>query len=65
MFVDVIDMVDDCLYVAISGVIAFDYLDLSFATISEVFHEFALRVKGVPNCADEVWFVVFGFIMRV
>ncbi len=58
-------MVDDCLYVAIGGVFAFDDLDLSLAMICEVFNEFALRVKGVPNRPDEAWFVVFGFILRV
>ena len=59
------DMDDDCFYVAISGVFAFDDLDLSLAMIWEVFNEFALRVKGVPNVPGEVWFVVFGFILWV
>ena len=58
-------MVNDCSYVAISGVFAFDDLNLSLAMLWEVFNEFALRVKGVPNLLDEVWFVVFGFILRV
>ena len=42
---------------------AFDDLDLSLAAICEVFNELALRIKGVHNCPDEVWFVVFGFIL--
>ncbi len=58
-------MVDDCLYDVIDGVFASDYLNLSLATIFEVFNEFALRVKGIPNRPDEVWFVVFGFILWV
>ena len=58
-------MVDDCLYVAIGGVFAFNDLDLSLATICEVFDEFALFVKGVSNSSDEVRFVVFGFMMWV
>ncbi len=64
-FAGVINMVDDCLYVAIGGVFAFDDLNLYLAIICEVFNEFALRVKGVPNRPGEVRFVVFGFILWV
>ncbi len=64
-FIDVIDVVDTCLYVAVGGVFAFDDLDLSLATICEVFDEVALRVEGVPICPDEVRFVVFGFMLWV
>ena len=58
-------MVDNCLYVVIGGVFAFDDLDLSLATICEVFNELALCVKGVPNRPNEVRFVMFGFILWV
>jgi hypothetical protein len=64
-FVDVTCMVDDCLYIVISGVFAFEDLDLSLAAICEVLNEFALRVKGEPNRPDEVWFVVLGYRLRV
>ena len=56
-------MVDNCLYVAIGGVFALNDLDLSLATICGVFNEFGLRVKDVLNRPDEVWSVVFGFIL--
>ena len=58
-------MVYNCLCVAIGGVFVFDNLGLSLATICEVFNEFALRVKSVPDRPDEPWFVVFGFILWV
>ena len=56
-------MVDDCLYVAIGEVFPFDDLDLSLATICEVFDKFALCVKGDPSGSDEVRFVMFGFML--
>ena len=58
-------MVDDCLYAAIGGVFAFDDLDLTLATVCEVFNELALCVKAVPNRPDEVRFVMFGLIVWV
>ena len=64
-FIDVIDVVSDCLYVAIGGVFPFDDLDMSLATICEVVDKFDLCVKGVPNRSDEVWFVIFGFMLLV
>jgi hypothetical protein len=51
------------LYVAIGGVFAFDDLDLSLATICEVFNELALGVKHVPIRPDEVRIVMFGFML--
>ena len=53
-------MIDDCLYVAVGGIFAFDYLNLSLSAIYEAFNYFALRVEGEANRPDEVWFVVFG-----
>ena len=58
-------MVDDYLYVAIGGVFAFDDLDLSLATICEVFNEFALCAEGAPNRPDDVRFVMFGLVLWV
>ena len=59
---DSIDVVDNCLNVAIGGVFAFDDLNVSLTTIDEVFNEFALCVKGVSNRPDEVRLVMFGFM---
>ena len=56
-------MIDDCLYVAVDGVFAFDYLDLLSATIREAFNDFLLCLEGVPDHPDEVWFVMFGFVL--
>ena len=61
--VDVIDVFDDCLYVTVGGVFAFDDLDPPSATICEVFNEFLLCVEVVSDRPDEVWFVVFGFML--
>ena len=58
-------MIDDCLYVAVGGVFTFDDLNLSLSGICEVFNEFALLIEGEANRPDEVWFVVFGSILRV
>ena len=58
-------MVDNCLYVAIGRVFVFDDLDLSLATICEVFNEFALCVQDVSNRPDEVRLVMFGFMLWV
>jgi len=60
-FIDIVNVVD----VAIDEVFAFDDLDLSLATICEVFDKFALCVKGVPNRSDKVRFVMFGFMSWV
>ena len=59
------DVVDNCLYFAISGVFIFDDFDLSLAPICEVFNEFALCVKDISNCPDKVRFVMFGFMLWV
>ncbi len=61
----VIDVVENYLYVAINGVFAFNVLNLSLATICEVFYEFALCVEGETHRSYEVWFVVFGFMLWV
>ena len=37
-FIGVIDVVDECLYVAVCGVFAFDDLNLSLSTVCEVFN---------------------------
>ena len=58
-------MVDDCLYVAVGGVSAFDDSNLSLFVVCGVFKWFALRVEGVSNRPDDVRFVVFGFMLRV
>ena len=53
------------MYVAVGGVFAFDYLNLSLSAVCEVFYQFALRVEGEANRPDEVWFVVFWFVLQV
>ena len=58
-------MVDDCLHAAICRVFAFDDLNLSLSAVCEIFDLFALRVEGEANRPDEVWFVVFGFMLWV
>ena len=58
-------MVDNCLYVAVGGVFAFNDLNLPLATVCEFFNQFALCVEGVSNRPDEVRFLVFGFMSRV
>ena len=59
-------MVDDCLYVAVGGVFAFNDLNLPLAiTVCEVFNLFALCVEGLSNRMDEVRFVVFGCMVLV
>ena len=55
----------NCLYVAVGGVFAFDDLNLSMSAVCEVFNWFVLRVKGEANRPDEVWLVVFEFMLRV
>jgi len=66
---DVIDVLDNCLYFAVGGVFAFDDLDLSLATIykdCKVFNEFPLCVKGVSDYPDEVQFLMSGsFVVGV
>jgi hypothetical protein len=56
-------VVNYCLYVAVGGVFAFVDLDLPSATVCEVFNECPLCVEGVLDRLDEVWFVMFGFMM--
>ena len=58
-------MIHDCLYVAVGGLFAFDDLDMSSATTCEVFNEFPVCVEGVPGSRDEVWFVLFEFMLWV
>ncbi len=56
-------MINNCLDVAIGRLFAFDDLDLSLATISEVLNLFPMFVEGVPDCTDEFRFMVFGFAL--
>ena len=58
-------MIDNCLYVAVGGLYAFDYLDLPSATICEVFNKFPLFIEGVSDRPDKVCFVMFGFMLWV
>ena len=53
-------MADNCLYVVVGGVFAFNDSDLSLASICEVFNEFPMCVEGVPDRPDEVRCVMFG-----
>ena len=62
-FIDFIDVIDDFVCAAVSGVFAFDDLNLPSAAICEVLNEFPLCVVGVPVCPDEVWFMVFRFML--
>ena len=62
-FIDVIDVVDNCVYGALGGVFTFDDFNLPLAPICEVFNEFSLCVEGVPDRSDGVWFVVFRFML--
>ena len=63
--VDIIDVVDDVLYVSIGGVFTFNYLYLSFSPIFGVFYKLPLCVDSVTYFADKVWSVMFGFIYDV
>ncbi len=56
-------MINDCLYVAVSGVFAFNDFNLPLAIVCVVFNEFALGVEGASNRLDEVCFMVFGFML--
>ena len=58
-------MINDCLYVAVSGVFAFNDFNLPLAIVCVVFNEFALGVEGSSNRLDEVCFMVFGFMLWV
>ena len=62
--IDVIDVIDNCLDVAIGGLFAFYNLNLSLSTVCEVFNSFALCVESVSNRADGIRFVVLGFVLR-
>ena len=64
-FIDVIDVIDNCLYVAVGGGFEFDDLDMPLATICEILNEFSLSVKGIPDRPDEVQFMMFGFMLWV
>ena len=64
-FVDFVDVFNDCLYVAIYRVFAFYNLDLSSSAVCGVFDQFALLVEGEAHRPNEVWFVVFGSMLRV
>ena len=63
--VDVVDVLYDCLDVAICCVFPFYDLDLSLSTVCEVFDKFALFVEGEAYRPDEAWFVVFRSMLRV
>ena len=58
-------MIDDCLHIAVRGVFAFDDLDLLSAMVCEFFNRFPLCDEGVPVRPDEVWLVMFGFMLWV
>ena len=51
-------MIDDCLYVAVGEVLAFNYLDVSLAAICELFDEFPLCFEVVSGSLDEVRLVM-------
>jgi hypothetical protein len=74
--VDGVDEVCDFLHISISGVFAFDELELSLSLVGRVFDEFAVGPKCVSNRLGEVrsvvrwsivcrkdvlWYVVFWF----
>ena len=56
--VDGVDVVYDFLHVSISGVFAFDELELSFSLVGRVSDRFAVWPKCVTNRPDEVRYVV-------
>ncbi len=58
-------MFDDCLYVAVGGVFAFNDLYLSSATVYRVFNQFTLCVENESNRPNEVQLVLFGFMLWV
>jgi hypothetical protein len=57
-------VINNYLDVAIGGVFAFYELNLSLSTVCGIFNSFALCVEGVSNRADEIRFVMFGFVLR-
>ena len=57
-FVDGVDVFCDLLRVPISGVFAFDELELSYSLAGRVSDEFALGPKCVFNRPNEVRYVV-------
>ena len=56
--VDGVDVVYDFLYVSVSGVFAFDKLDLSSSFVGRVFDKFAAEPNCVSNRSYEVRSVV-------
>ncbi len=50
--VDVVDVVDDFLYVSVGGVFALNYLDLPLVSIRKVFNNFSLCVKSLSDRPD-------------
>jgi len=57
-FIDVIDVVDDCMYVVINGAFVFGYLTLSLAMLCEIFNDLTLCVEGVYDRPDKFRFVM-------
>jgi len=50
--VDVVDVVDDLFYVPVSGLFALHDLDLTLASIGEVFNKLPLCVDSVSDRTD-------------
>jgi len=53
------------MYIAVGGLFAFDDLNLYSSAICELFKQFALRVEGESDRPNEIWLVVFGFMLQV
>ena len=56
--VDGVNVVYDFLYISVSGVFAFEELELSSPLVGRVFDEFAVGPKCASNRLDEVRYVV-------
>jgi hypothetical protein len=56
-------VVDDFLYVAICGLFALYILDLPPSSVCEVCDEVSLCACSVADGSDEVWSVVFWFML--
>ena len=51
-FVDVVDVVNDVVGIDIREVVAFDYLQLSYSPVCEIFNESTLKGRSVSDCPD-------------
>ena len=58
-----VDVFDDVVNVAIGSVLTFYKLELSSAPICVVYSESSLRGEHIANRPDEVWSVVFWFML--